>query len=320
MRWVAGLLLVGCTSRPTSPASLSPESRTAEVEAARIADDLVWIASPRPPGSPHWQAVQDRCGARLASFGFAVERHAYDSGVNIIGIRPGSRIPDERVVLSAHYDSTEGCPGADDNASGVAGVLEAARVLAARTYARTLVVACWDEEERGLVGSTEYVTRARERSEQIVASYVFEMIGYRSDEPGSQQVDPRLALVFPDQARAIADREHRGDFIAAIHDLASATTIADFQAAARERELPVIALPVPDVLKQSPAARDLRRSDHAPFWDAGYPAVMLTDTAEFRNPHYHCRQGPDVVEDLDLAFATAIVATTVQAVATTLDR
>src|SRR5690606_20146741 len=131
------------------------------VEAARYQADLEAIAMPREPESAHWQAVQDLCAERLEGLGFTVERHAYATGVNVIGVREGTSEPQRRVLVGAHYDHIAGCAGADDNASGVAGALEAARVLAMASFPRTLVVACWDEEERGLIGSRAYAERAR---------------------------------------------------------------------------------------------------------------------------------------------------------------
>jgi Zn-dependent M28 family amino/carboxypeptidase len=315
MRWIV-VVLAACGSSSSTP----PVDPVAAVEAQRFSADLATIAQPRAPGSPHWQAVQDLCAARFAELGYEVERHDYGTGVNVIGVRTGTELPAERVMVSAHYDSTSNCDGADDNATGVAGTLEAARVLSLAPHARTLAVACWDEEERGLIGSTAYVQRADAAGEQIVASYVFEMIGYRSSEPSSQTTDPNLAAVFPDQEAAIAANEYRGDFILLIHDEGAAGTVADFNATATAVGLKTVALDVNNALKVAPGAAGLRRSDHAPFWFADYPAIMITDTANFRNPHYHCGGGPDVVADVDVEFATMNVKSVAGAVAAALDR
>lgn len=303
---------LGCgSSTSRTPDASTPVS---EVDRQRFVDDLAMISKPRAPGSPHWQAVQDLCADRFAALGFTVERHDYGTGVNVIGVLPGTTKHDERVIVSAHYDSTNSCAGADDNATGVAATLELARVLATRPHARTLVVACWDQEEIGLVGSIAYVQRAKAAAENIVASFVFEMIGYRSTEPNSQRTDPALDAVFPEQSAEIAAREYRGDFILLIHDDDAAAAVAHFETTAATVGLPTIALPVPDGLKTNSAAGALRRSDHAPFWDADYPAIQITDTADYRNPHYHCGGGPDVVGDIDVDFAVANVQATVGAV------
>jgi Zn-dependent M28 family amino/carboxypeptidase len=310
---------LGCSSSsPRAPDA--PISPIAAVDSQRFLDDLTAITGDRPPGSAHWQTVQDLCADRFEALGYAVERHRYATGVNVIGVRTGTRLPDERIVVSAHYDSTSGCPGADDNGSGVAGTLEAARVLAMQPHARTLVVACWDQEEAGLIGSRAYVQRARLNGESIIASFVFEMIGYRSSEPGSQRTDPNLDAAYPAQTAEIAANQHRGDFILIIHDEAAVTAVADFDAVATDLGLPTLSLPVPDNLKRSSMVSGLRRSDHAPFWDADYPAIQLTDTADFRNPHYHCAGGADVVADIDVEFATLNIKATVGAVGAGLDR
>ncbi len=311
MRTVAtlALLAAACGSDPTPlPA----------VDANRYAADLEALAAqPRQPNSAGWKAAQELCLTRFEELGYTVELHSYLTGVNVIGTRLGTSLPDEKVVVSAHYDSVTNCAGADDNASGVAGVLEAARVLAVRPSARTLVVACWDEEERGLIGSRNWVQREVESGSIVTANYVFEMIGYRSSEPNSQELDRQLASVFPDQSAAIEANENRGDFILVIHDESSAPEVVPFTTKAAEIGLPTIVLPVNEALTKVQTA--LKRSDHAPFWDVDWPGVQLTDTAEYRNSHYHCLEGPDVTADVDVTFATMITEATVAALASALD-
>jgi Zn-dependent M28 family amino/carboxypeptidase len=319
MRCLVCLVLLAaaaCDSQPEDARPLVVRS----VDQARIAADLTTIAAPRPADNAQWQVVQDLCADRFASLGYTVERHTYATGVNVIGVKAGTSIPAEQVLVSAHYDSVTGCAGADDNGSGVAGVLEAARVLALEPHERTTVVACWDEEERGLIGSRAYVTRAKANGDQIAANFVFEMIGYKSSEPGSQMSDEQIATIFPDAEAQLAANEYRGDFILMIHDTRSDPAIADFTATAELVGLPTIAIRVLDGLKTNQAAGALRRSDHAPFWDVDYPGIQLTDTAEYRNSHYHCTDGPDAVADLDMAFATQVVQATAGAAAASLDR
>jgi len=306
------LATLGCGSDPVpSPVEL--------VDRAAFEADLTTIAQPRSPGTPHWQVVQDLCADRFAALGFAVERHAYGTGVNVIGVRAGTRLPDERVVVSAHYDSVNNCAGADDNGTGVAGTLEVARVLSQQQHDRTLVVACWDEEERGLIGSSAYVTRAKASGDNIILSLVFEMIGYRSTVPMSQRTDASLEAVFPEAGAQIMANEYRGDFALVVDDESAVAAREDYQAIAKDVGLPVVNLSLLAPLKRS--LDQLRRSDHAPFWDADYPAIMITDTAEFRNPHYHCPRGMlDVPADIDFEFATMNVKVTAATAAAALDR
>lgn len=299
--------------------SADPPSPVELVDGAAYEADLTTIAVPRSPRTAGWESVQNLCADRFAELGFQVERHNYGTGVNVIGVLPGTKLPDERVVISAHYDSVANCPGADDNGTGVAGTLEAARVLSKQPHARTLVVACWDEEERGLIGSTAYVTRAKAAGDAIVLALVFEMIGYRSTEPNSQQSDATLEAVFPDAGAQIAANEYRGDFALVVNDETATTAVADMQATAATVGLPIVNISLLAPLKT--AIEDLRRSDHAPFWDADYPALMITDTANFRNPHYHCpRAGMDALTDIDFEFAVANVKVVVGAAAAALDR
>jgi len=306
------LAAVGCGSDPgPSPIDL--------VDRAAFEADLTTIAMPRASGTQHWKTVQDLCADRFAALGFAVERHAYATGVNVIGVRAGTKLPDERVVVSAHYDSVTNCAGADDNASGTAGTLEVARVLSLQEHDRTLVVACWDEEERGLIGSKAYVTRAKASGDNIVLSLVFEMIGYRSTAPMSQKTDASLEAVFPEAGAQIMANEYRGDFALIVDDESATVARQDLQRIATEVGLTTVNLPLLAPLKRS--LDQLRRSDHAPFWDADYPAILITDTAEFRNPHYHClRAMPDVLADIDIDFATLNVKAVAGTAAAALDR
>ncbi len=294
-------------------------SAVGSVDRAVYEADLTTIAGTRSPHTPHWQEIQDLCADRFAALGFEVERHAYATGVNVIGVRTGATIPAERVVVSAHYDSVPSCSGADDNGTGVAGTLEAARVLSLAPHDRTLVVACWDEEERGLIGSSAYVARAKAAGDAIVLGLVFEMIGYRSSSPMSQQTNASLEAVFPEAAAQIRANDYRGDFALVVNDESATTAVTDLQKVAMDVSLPVVNISLLAPLKRS--ITDLRRSDHAPFWDADYPALMITDTANFRNRHYHCLQSTaDALTDIDFDFAVANVKVLVGAAAAALDR
>ena len=285
------------------------------VDPAKYSADLTSIALPRPPGSPHWQQIQDLCAARFQQMGYEIEVQEFDSGKNVIGVKLGSVYPDERVLVSAHYDGVADCDAADDNATGVAGTLEVARVLATGTWERTLVVACWDQEEAGLLGSMAYAQRASANSENIVATFVFEMIGYYSEVPNSQELPAGIDLLFPEPVKGIKANQMKGDFIAIISDPASHEAASAFQVFAASDLLSAVILEVPQNLLTSPMVGDLQRSDHASFWAHGYPAMMVTDTSEFRNNSYHCYQGTDSVDLLDPQFSTRVLRATVAAAA-----
>lgn len=306
----------GATSAAQSAAvKAPPPDYAAKVSQSRLDEDVAFIARPRPPGSDHWRAVQQLCAERLRASGFEVSRGDGAGPVNVVGVKRGATLPEEHVVLSAHYDHLPECAGADDNASGVAGVLESARALGEATFARTLVVACWDAEEAGMNGSRAWVEGAKARQLDVVASLVLEMIGYRSVEPRTQELPAGFELLFPEAVARVKARGGSGDFIALIANPKARQATQALRESASRQGLPVEALEVPPALLVLPAAADLLRSDHEPFWTAGYPAVQLTDTADFRNPYYHCHVGPDAPETLDYAFLANTVRTVVSATA-----
>lgn len=292
----------------------TPESIRDCVDLTRYGASLEMVARPRAPGSPHWQAVQDECAAVFEAAGFAVERQRYRTGVNVIGVKPGVDRPDEHILISAHYDHLGECAGADDNGTGVAGVMEAARALGEANYARTIVLACWDEEEFGKGGSTSYAARARAANQQIEAHFVFEMLGYRDARPNTQFLPQGFDVFFVDAAAQLEARMNAGDFIAMITHEGHVAN-APFLRAAEAVELPVIPIMLADNLRNDPSFGQLRRSDHEPFWANDLPAMMLGDTGNFRNPNYHCSRGHDDIAELDLDFALKSVQATVQATA-----
>jgi Zn-dependent M28 family amino/carboxypeptidase len=195
------------------------------------------------------------------------------------------------VLLGAHYDSVPGSPGADDNASAVAVCLECARLVARHKIGSVMVV-FFNREEDGLIGSREFVAHLVEQSTARVGeAHIFEMVGYRDPADGSQQLPHRLPLLFAPRA---------GDFLALVANKRSNKIAESLTrlAACYVPDFPVLALKAYLGIERWVA--DLHRSDHAPFWQAGIPAIMWTDTSEFRNPHYH--RASDTPDTLDYAF------------------
>lgn len=302
------LLSVAATSCKRAGAPSSSVATDA-VDANRYRADLEFIAAPRSPGSAHWQATQDRCAEVFTAAGLNLKRESYGSGVNVLGEMDGTNTPDEIVLIGAHYDSVAGCPSADDNASGVAAVLEIARVLGGRSYRRTLILACWDQEEAGLIGSRAFVGGLSSAS-RFVGHYNLEMIAFASSSPNSQTVPPGFDQIFPMQMTALEANQRRGDFIALVADSASADAASLFAAQAARVGLSHQRLDVPDSLRTSSLLSDLRRSDHASFWNASLPGIMVTDTADLRNPGYHCSPASDTFDTLSLDFAVNVVKAT----------
>ncbi len=301
------------------PLGCPPTQLGACVEPERYQTDLQFIADLRVPGSTHWEAVQELCADRLAELGFDVQMFSYGSGVDVLGTRTGSGTGGV-VMIGAHYDHIDGCVGADDNATGVAAALEAARVLAMGSFEHDLVVACWDEEERGLIGSSAFVDAAVAQQIDILDVFNFEMLGYASNDPDTQRIPPGFDLIFADQVAEIDANDSRGNFLFIAADDLSGTALASLEAHAETYALPVIAVELTASQKKSDLFGDLRRSDHAPFWNADLPAMFITDTGEFRNDNYHCIGGEDTVQSLSLPFTEKVMRTVVSAAADALVR
>jgi Zn-dependent M28 family amino/carboxypeptidase len=229
------------------------------------------------------------CGLTVREDVFRVDGQAFR---NIVAALPGAKVPEEQVLVTAHYDTKPGTPGADDNASALAAILEAARILAGQRYGRTLLFAGFSLEEYGYGGSRHFVREAKRAHQAITGVLDLEMVGFTAP---AQRLPPGI------RAR------NTGDFIGVVGNRKSRHLVQTFVTAARQAapDLPVETLIVAWNGRLLPI---VRLSDHAPFWDAGYPAVMITDTAFLRNPHYH--QPSDTLETLDLPFLARVTAAT----------
>ena len=306
------------TASAQGAATATPTETTNAASAVHIAHyqaDLTTLASePRNPGSAGWQHAQTMVAERFAALGYEVERHAYGvdkgngtaHGVNILGTLWGHSKADEIIVVSAHYDSHPGQSGADDNASGVAGVLAVAEAFAHTQPERTLMVAIWDQEEQGLIGSHAWADLARKRGLNIQHVYVYEMIGYRDTRPNTQRMPKGLDWLYPSAKRYLEERHFAGDSIVLVGT--DEQLMQDFAQAGQAYDLPTLPLHVWWRLRYL-CPRDLRRSDHDGFWRNGYQATMITDSANFRNPYYHSAM--DTLETIDIAFACAVVQATI---------
>ncbi len=306
----ASALLFGCSETQPNEVN-SVESVLVDQHSYEL--NLNFISAPRPTGSAHWREVRESSIKQFSKLGYKVEEQNYGSGVNVIAIKQGDGSLKGSIIVSAHYDSTQNCPGADDNASGVAAVLEVARLLSKGNFQRDLVLALWDEEEIDYVGSRAYAKAAKARGEEIHLAIVFEMIGFTSDQPGSQKVPQGLEQIFPNVPSFLTEREGRGDFIALVFNKGAEELVSPLLSSGKSHGLPALGLAVPDQLLTHPGIQDLRRSDHSSFWDVGVPAVMITDTSEFRYPAYHCRNGSDTVDKLNPGFTAKVIQTTADA-------
>jgi len=271
----------------------------------------VRVLSEQYPGRSAWdRQTLNNAGLwvakRFQSMGYEVKLEAVPNGdgsegFNVVAELAGTGHADEIVIVGAHYDVEVKTPGADDNASGVAGMLELARRFAGRPMDRTVRFIGYTNEEnsssRGAkMGSYVNAQGCKDRGENVVAMMSIEMIGYFSDEPNSQRYP------FPaEQAAALGlELPTVGNFIGVVGrfaDQALIELIGGAMVEAGSVDVVPVALPA-----QIPA---LYRSDHANYWMIGAAAVMVTDTSEYRTPHYH--RMSDTVETLDFLRMGGVV-------------
>ena len=245
-------------------------------------------------------------------------------GVNIVAVKKGMEEPQKAIVIIGHYDTVRNSPGANDNTASVAALMELARVLAPWQFKCSVVLAAPDMEELGLIGARALVKSLVE-SYEILGVINCETMGYTATEPGTQVLPSGFRQLYGKQVKRVQSNEFRGDFTCLIYNgkatklaclLGSALNYQTNQTTALflrdPNDLPFIG----KLLKMLvPMVRNFARSDHACFWEVGIPAVMVTDTANFRYVHYH--QPTDTPEKVDYQRVAAIVAATAAAVAET---
>lgn len=291
----------------------------AAVSASRIEESVCLLAA-----TPRHSTENPREHARAADYiadvlsgrGVAVSRQAFPidgqsaprTGVNVIGTLTGRGARGPAVLIGAHYDTVVDSPGADDNASGVAAVLECARVLSGLELRRPVIFAAFDAEEKqppveGLHGSTAYVASLVAAGgrpvDSVGVAYIMEMIGFASP-PGTQSLAPGFQILFPRAFDGLRARQFAGDSVVALANPASTREARMLERASDTfgGGTPILALEIPWWLS---GLNDFYRSDHAPFWRVGIPALMIGDTANYRNPHYHTPGDTALTLDFQMA-------------------
>jgi hypothetical protein len=271
---------------------VDPTSLLGSVDRDRAMAFVESLSFPRTAAGPESarQQARDLVAAGLTDAGYepvlqSVVRNGIDSP-NIYAELPGTDCPSRVFVIGGHYDSAVvGGPGADDNATGVAGMLEIARALREHPLPITVRFASWSYEEVGLVGAFEMARTLAAEDADVVGAVSLEMIGYTEDD-----IDPLTGLP--------------GDYLGMVADPSSASLARAFGAAAYHYtpEHPAFGAVIdPAVLG------DILRSDHAAFLSQGFPALMATDTANFRNENYHTVN--DTPESLDPEFMAGNIRT-----------
>jgi aminopeptidase YwaD len=264
----------------------------------RLKEDLNHLVGERHPfSSPiRLQQTEAYLHRQLSEAGLAVTTHQFEalgsSYRNVIATAPpaSAKGPLPPLILGAHFDTVAGSPGADDNASALAVMLHVVRQVQNMRLARPIRFIAFNLEELNLLGSAAYASFLSETGEAIHGAIILECVGYASHQEGSQKIPPGVPIAVPTT----------GDFLAVIGNERS-QVLTGSVTHAMMLHLPIIPLIVPGNGEQLP---DTRRSDHTPFWEHGFPSVMLTDTANFRNPHYH--RPTDTLDTLNLDFIASV--------------
>ncbi|MFN0056848.1 MAG: M28 family peptidase [Planctomycetota bacterium] len=299
MLWMPGSSYHGPPAQPNG-AELEQTLRAHVVE---LADRI----GPRHVGAyDGLVAAEQFIAAQMSAAGYQVAYQEYrSSGRTVRNIEveiAGSLRAAELLVIGAHYDSCEDTPAANDNASGVAALLELARRFHGKRPLCTLRFVAFVNEEpphfqTSQMGSLVYARRSQERGERIVGMVSLETIGYFSDEPKSQKYPPIVGWLYPSV----------GNFIGFVSDTSSRKFLRSFVGAFRAHaKIPSVGAPLPGAIP------GVGWSDHWSFWQAGYPAIMVTDTAPFRYPHYH--EPTDTPEKLDYRRMALVVEGVEQAI------
>lgn len=210
---------------------------------------------------------------------------------NIVATLKGINSSKEWILIGAHYDSAMGSPGADDNASGIAVMLEVARIIRETPIAERIKFVAFTLEEpqtfdlKFIIGSSYFVKKMKRLGYKYRA-IILESVGYFSEKKDSQKLP--AFIKGPDV----------GDFLGVVGNKKSKPLLELFEKV--KEYVPSINLITYKAPMNGWLALETRFSDHAPFWDAGFQAVMLTDTAMFRNPYYHTSQ--DTPDKLNFSF------------------
>jgi peptidase M28-like protein len=295
-----GLFLPACSSVPAETraaipaliAVITPESCEAELAALQA------VGGRSSLNAEQTEAVLAYLEARMAALGYATYREAAgDFGLvtqtNLFAEIRGSSEPEVICEIGAHFDTVSRSPGADDNGSGVTGVLQVAAALRGFQPKRSIRFCFFAAEEVGLRGSAAHVALVKERGEEVDGLLNLEMIGYYSEEPDSQGAPIRVPI--------IASLPYTADFILVAGNFNSGG-LGNIYERCIDRYVPE--------LKYYSANRlagffaDAARSDHSSYWDAGLRGIMISDTSEFRNHNYH--RPTDTIDTINFIFLSRV--------------
>jgi hypothetical protein len=304
--FVVGLVLAAWWTMIRMPGTshqgpLPPADEDLRALADELRGDVVELAEKigerHVPGrSEPLARAADYLEGRLTAAGYDVRRQVFQAaGCDCSNLEveiPGRSHPDQIVVIGAHYDSAPGTPGANDNGSAVAALVALAERFSGRATGRTLRFVAFANEEppyfqSDAMGSWVYARRCRKRGENVTAMLSLETMGYFNDAPGSQQYPAPFGMLYPST----------GNFIGVVGNVSSGSLVRRVVGTFRRNE------PFPCEGGALPSAvPGIGFSDHWSFWQEGYSAAMITDTAMYRYPYYHHpADTPDKIDFLRLA-------------------
>jgi Zn-dependent M28 family amino/carboxypeptidase len=320
------------------------------IDVERIRADVSTLPAPRNRlfASQPMQRAEQMILEKLTNAGWSVEKQAFVvhnalgtvdtspdmtvqpmiykrlEGANIVAVKKGVEKPEKAMVILGHYDTVRNSPGANDNTASVAALLELARVLKEWKFRQSIILSTTDMEELWFIGARQLVKKLL-ASYKITGAVNFETMGYTASDPGTQSVPRGIEALYGGQVKRLRQREFRGDFTCIIYN-GPAKRLASIMGSSLNliagpntvvlmrdpNDLPVVGK---ILIRLVPTVRNFARSDHVLFWEEGIAAFQITDTANFRYPHYH--KPTDTPEKIDYERVADIAAATATVIAET---
>ncbi len=310
-------ILVRLTAHDYHPVQIKDLVEQVHVE--NLKNDLVFVEGRRFPitrkDAKHHKEVRKFIKGKFGDNGLEISLQ--DSLMNsfkvqnIIGEKGGVTDPDKHYILCAHYDAYFRSPGADDNASGVAGMLEAMRILSRYNFDRSIRFVGFDMEEDYLLGSRAYTSGRFGDNSKIQGAINLDMIGYFSEEPNTQIVPEGFNLLFPDAYKQVAANNFKGDFII-INYIGSSSDLKNTFQESVSMYTPVKSIAL-DAAATGEINPELAASDHLSFWKAGAKAIHIGDGGQYRNVHINTKK--DKLRLINYKYMVEVVKATVAAMA-----
>jgi Zn-dependent M28 family amino/carboxypeptidase len=282
-----------------TPIPRQTQEPTGEIKIPNINTEILWQHLETLQGERYHE--RDREISRnyitenLKQWGYQPILQAFEGGINIIVERPGINPKAGKITVGAHYDTVLQSPGVDDNGTGIATLLELARLYHKKPTPNTLQLIFFDREEKGLLGSLAFTSKGKSLQD-LKAVIILDMIGHACRTPGCQQYPEGISARDYLKAAGVTSPD-QGEFLAVVGETDAVSLFKSFSQLKSSSLPPVVTVPIPLKGLLTP---DVLRSDHAPFWYHNIPAVLVTDTANLRSRHYH--QPTDTLENIDRSF------------------